>query len=279
MVASQGFYDWINAGKPYTLIRPAVAIVAILRGHGLTVYHYPNDAHLKADVPEDHTPFSVTGWPVPPGATAATANKRWKARGVDVMPRSGSAAHIKENADIARQLIKDRNAGHPGVMWIKYLNWTDEGGVCRQERWTPDHVTRSSGDRDHIHISGRSDADDDTRADTYDPIARMNGADDMDSNQAQQLTNLHEWVLNFLQGKVTGTWPHSGAGGALPKMVPNEKLDRIGTATASLVAGGVTQEMVTEGLKAALKDPGVLAALRPVLVDAATEGAEKAEDS
>lgn len=218
---SQGYYDWIDAGRPYTLIRPAAAIVAILRGHGLTVYHYPNDAHLKATVPEDHTPFSVTGWP--------GMNRRWFARGVDVMPRSGSDAHLKESADIARQLIKDRDAGHPGVMWIKYLNWTDEHGVCRQERWTDAlhpfyRTTRLSGDRDHIHISGRSDADTDDRADTYDPIARMNGDDDMTltPEQDQRLRNIEQWAVHEFAGEVTGTWPHSD--GVVPKIVPNQML-------------------------------------------------------
>lgn len=173
-MASQGYRDWVAAGRPYTLIRPAKAVQRTLKGYGLTVYDYPDTSHLTADRPQDHTPFSVTGWP--------GTNKRWNARGLDVMPRSDSAAHRKENADIARQLIKDRDAGVPGAMWIKYLNWTDEGGTCRQERWTdasqPNRrTTVSSTDRGHIHISGRSDADADVRADTYDPIRRMAGVD------------------------------------------------------------------------------------------------------
>jgi hypothetical protein len=179
-MASQGYRDWIKAGRPYTLIRPAKSTQTTLRRYGLTVYDYPNDAHLQANTPEDHTPFSVTGWPVPKDGSAATANKRWKARALDIMPRSASLTHRKENADIARQFIKDRDAGHPGVAWIKYLNWTDENGVCKQERWTDashpnQRTTRSSSDKGHIHLSGRSDADTDTRADDYDPIRRMLG--------------------------------------------------------------------------------------------------------
>ena len=201
-MASQGYRDWLNAGAPYTLIRPAKAVQATLRGYGLTVYDYPNAAHLEAATPEDHTPFSVTGWP--------GQNKRWKARALDVMPRKGvSAAQAnKENADIARQLIRDRDAGYPGVMWIKYLNWTDERGTCQQERWTDSanplrRTTRSSSDRGHVHISGRSDADDDDRADTYDPIARMKGDDDM------ALTEQVNWGKQFLPnppGSSEGPW-------------------------------------------------------------------------
>lgn len=183
-MASQGYYDWVRAGRPYMLIRPAKALQAALRGHGLTVFDYPDDGHLEAATPEDHTPFSVTGWPGP--------NRRWHARALDVMPRADTAAARAENAAIARQLIRDRDAGVPGVMWIKYINWTAEDGTCQQERWMNaaaplQRTTRSSGDDGHVHVSGRSDADDDARADGYDPIARMTGGgDDVDQNEILQ---------------------------------------------------------------------------------------------
>lgn len=57
---------------------------------------------------------------------------------------------------------------------------------------------------------------------------------DMDANQAQQLTNLHEWTKNYLQGNVTGTWPHSG--GVLPELVPNKRLNLIPGLTAQVTA-------------------------------------------
>jgi hypothetical protein len=143
-MASQGYRDWLNAGRPYALIRPAAALQRTLRGYGLTVYDYPDERHLQADTPEDHTPFSVTGYP--------GTNRRWNARGVDIMPRGSAAAGRAENAAIARQLIRDRTAGVPGVMWIKYLNWTDEAGYCQQVRWTTDGqplraTTRGSTDK------------------------------------------------------------------------------------------------------------------------------------
>jgi hypothetical protein len=175
-MASEGYWDWLSAGQPYTLILPAKHVQAAIAAHGITVWDRPNQAHLKAETPEDHTPFSVTGWPGP--------NARWFARGLDIMPRSDSYAHRKENADIARQLIRDRDAGHPGARWIKYLNWTDEAGAVRQERWMdrdrPNaRTTRSSTDAGHIHVSGRSDMDSYTGAVGYDPVARMKGEDSM----------------------------------------------------------------------------------------------------
>lgn len=182
-MASQGYRDWLAAGRPYTLIRPAAAVQRTLRGYGLTVYDKPNQAHLEAITPEDHTSFSATGWP--------GKNARWKARALDVMPRNNSAAAAQENADIARQLIRDRDAGVPGVMWIKYLNWTSEDGTCRQERWMTagrplQRETRSSSDRGHIHISGRSDVDDDDRADGYDPIKRLAGLEPVEEGDVQR---------------------------------------------------------------------------------------------
>lgn len=188
MAPSPVYYVWSADGKPYALMRPARAVQATLRRRGLTVYDYPDRSHLEADTPEDHTPFSATGWPVKSAYGIGHA--------LDIMPRNGNAAGRAENAAIARQLIKDRNAGHPGAAWIKYINWTDEQGVCRQERWMPTHVTRSSTDRNHIHVSGRSDCDAYAGADTYDPVARMLGIDGgiFMALSDQQQQDLWEWL-------------------------------------------------------------------------------------
>lgn len=187
-MVSQGYRDWLAAGQPYTLIRPAAAVQRNLRLQGLVVYDYPNAEHQKANTPEDHTPYSATSWPI--------SNARWRGHALDVMPRTGvpAAAANAENAAIARQLIRDRDAGVPGAMWIKYINWTDERGVCRQVRWQDGRSERSSTDKGHIHISGRSDCANDARADTYDPLARaragVTGDDDMTPEQAATLGRL-----------------------------------------------------------------------------------------
>lgn len=239
-MASQGYRDWLAAGKPYRLVRPARALVTNVGRYGITVYHYPDDSHLQATVPEDHTPYSATGWP--------GANARWNARGVDIMPRGSSAAAKRENADIARQLIRDRDAGHPGVAWIKYINWTDEVGVCRQERWTPARTTRASSDRGHVHVSGRSDIDADARADDYDPIARMRGTapltgdDGMSWNDAQKANatfNNDETAPLDTDGTIDGR-------GNIQRF-PNktylaikdltERVDKLAAAIAALAAG------------------------------------------
>ena len=48
-------------------------------------------------------------------------------------------------------------------------------------------------------------------------------------------------------------------------------------AVAALATGGVTQEMVTAAMVAALQDPAVLAALAPVMAEQAFQGSQRAE--
>ncbi|MEV4509638.1 hypothetical protein AB0K00_11855 [Dactylosporangium sp. NPDC049525] len=265
-MASQGYRDWLNAGRPYTLIRPAKAVQATLRGYGLTVYDYPNDAHLQANTPEDHTPFSVTGWPGP--------NKRWKARALDIMPRSDSSAHRKENADIARQLIKDRDAGHPGAMWIKYLNWTDEKGNCNQERWTDSanplrRTTRSSSDRGHVHISGRSDVDDDDRADEYDPIGRLQGRD-YSVADSQLIANSERGVTALVAGtdpiQFEFPWNDQAAQGfPNPLNQMTAKLDRLIAAAAADETRDLAATAAINSLVAAIQGGGALLEAEPII--------------
>jgi hypothetical protein len=244
-MASQAYHDWLRAGRPYTLIRPARALQAALQAHGLTVWDFPNEEHQKAEPPEDHTPYSATGWP--------GANQRWKARGLDIMPRSDAKAHRRENADIARQLIRDRDAGVPGVMWIKYINWTDEDGTCRQERWTTggsplQRTTRTSRDKGHVHVSGRSDADNDTRADSYDPIARTRGDDDVSA-----LTDaiIHAWIsgvsqlpdgtqINTVKWRISDQQWQSATTAALATVAADAKAGRLAieALAAAINAGG-----------------------------------------
>ena len=149
-MSSTAYQQWLSAGKPYVLCRPAVDLLKVLRGAGYLVYHYPDDRHLQADTPEDHTPFSATGWPV--------ESARWVGHALDVMPTPG----LMPLPDLARRLIADRSAGKAGAATIKYVNWTDENGDCWHDKWQPLHVRSTSSDRGHIHISFRSDTDHDS---------------------------------------------------------------------------------------------------------------------
>lgn len=162
-MASQAYYDWVRAGKPYNRSFAVKQLRDVLIGHGYTVYDYPDESHQKANLPEDHTPYSATGWPV--------QSPRWWAFAIDQMPGKGGMADL---CRVARQIIKDKDAGVPGTEWIKYINWTDEQGNCWQTSWKPNKVTRKSTDKGHNHISGRSDFTSKVTV-KYDPVARMNG--------------------------------------------------------------------------------------------------------
>lgn len=162
-MATQAYYDWVKAGKPYNRSAPVVQLRDVLQGYSYTVYDYPDDSHQKANLPEDHTAYSATGWPV--------VSPRWWAFAIDQMPGKGG---MNDLADIAMQIIRDKDADVPGTEWIKYINWTDKSGKCWHTSWKPNKVTVSSTDKGHNHISGRSDF---TTKQTvlYDPVARMKG--------------------------------------------------------------------------------------------------------
>jgi len=144
-MASQAYATWLSRGKPYELCRPGQDLLAVLRRAGYDCGSYPDDRHLQADPPQDHTPFSATGWPVTAPFGVGHA--------IDIMPTKG----LPHLANLARRLIADKNARVPGTEVIKYINWTAIDGTCRHESWQRDWKTTSSSDSGHIHISFRTD--------------------------------------------------------------------------------------------------------------------------
>lgn len=155
---------WRNAGKPTRYARPITDLAATLRRRGYTVGTIGNDAHIDANPPEDHTPFSQTGWPIPQPFPYVHA--------LDIMPpRAGSG--LPSLADLGAQIVADRQAGVPGASWIKYINWTNAAGACRHESWQPAHAVKMSSDRGHIHISARTDYTNSAVAADYDPVGRV----------------------------------------------------------------------------------------------------------
>ncbi len=153
------YQQWRADGSPW---RPAAFIrtfAATMRGHGYTVGTIGAiSTHLDIPYPQDHAPYSHTPWPGSQPYPLVLA--------CDVMD-DGPV----DLPTLGEQLVADKNAGVPGTQWIKYLNWTDKHGVCWDESWKPGPRRSPSGDRGHIHISGRTDYVDQETA--YDPIARI----------------------------------------------------------------------------------------------------------
>lgn len=173
-MATQAYRDWLADGSPWEFARPVRALGDRLAEHGYTVYFEGDTNHLTKDTPEDHTPFSATGWPGKSPYPVCMAT--------DIMPPTAgqksklTGRALPSLARLAAQLRADRVSGAPGAVWIKYMNWEPGDGNCWHDRWQPDYVRTASADRGHIHVSSRSDMAAYTAADGYDLVARTEGS-------------------------------------------------------------------------------------------------------
>lgn len=189
-MSSQGYRDWVAAGRPFSVAQPILDLSKTLRGYGYTVYTIGDNSHLQASTPEDHTPFSATGWP--------NTSPRWWIHACDIMPPANSS--LPNLARLGAQLVADKQAGVNGATVIKYLNWTRADGQCVHESWEPGHNVRSSGDTGHIHLSIRSDATRSAVMAGYDPVARIRsgGGGAPPAPQVQPGTSAPAWPGRYL---------------------------------------------------------------------------------
>jgi hypothetical protein len=174
-MATSAYYAWDRNGRPWREATPIKAIADTLRGHGYTVYTLGDDSHLTADQPEDHAPFSATGWPKTSPYPYVHA--------LDIMPPT--TAGLPSLAQLGAQLYADRQFGT--ASWLKYMNWEPSGpnGPCFHDEWQPGHTRSDSTDRGHIHISIRSDYTTSSAAANYDPVAAIRGVDMTELTPAQ----------------------------------------------------------------------------------------------
>lgn len=201
---SDAYYEWLNAGEPYEPCRPVKDFVELLRSKGYTVYHKGDTSHMQAVPPEDHTPFSATGWPV--------ASKRWIGHALDIMPDGPIPLNL-----LASRIIADRIAGVNGAQWIKYINWTDAYGKTWHYAWEPQLVKTSSSDKGHIHISARSDMDttDVVSWSGYDPVKGLVMATQFNAEDISTLRNAAMAVLQY-SGRGIGENADDATGHPLP---------------------------------------------------------------
>lgn len=196
---SADFFRWQRAGEPYTDARPVATLARTLRGHGYTVYTRGNDDHMEAVPPEDHTPFSQTGWPV--------ESPEWYGHADDIMPQ-GIPTGCPTLAQLGDQLFNDKTANVPGARLIKYMNWEPNGPgrACYHDAWEPTHKRTMSTDRGHIHVSFRSDATHSDEMAGYDPVQRWK-----DKNMA--ITSDDARKVWRTDGSVDNDWPAEYGGG------------------------------------------------------------------
>jgi hypothetical protein len=269
MLATSAYYTWLQAGRPWKEAAPVKALADTLRGHGYTVYALGDDSHLTADQPEDHAPFSGSGWP--------NASPRWWVHALDIMPPT--VAGLPSLAQLGAQIYADRQSG--SASWLKYMNWEPSGpnGPCFHDEWQPGHTRTDSTDRGHIHISIRSDYTTSNAAANYDPVAAIRGVDDMgtlDDPQADWLYNASAVIGNVAQMNSTaGVRGDKGQAGTmqLGLVTAIQKLSADMTAVKATLAGLAGKDFTDEPAIVA----GVLAGLTPAGIAAAVAAALPAE--
>jgi hypothetical protein len=169
-MATAAYTYWVTDGEPYRDAQPVADLATTLRWHGYTVYTRGDTSHMTASTPEDHTPFSYTGWPIDSAYGVGHA--------LDVMPPPVGKG-LPSIAQLGAQIVRDRTNLIGGTEPIKYMNWTDASGNVVQDSWTGAHRQNSSSDAGHIHISVRSDMDESPIAGNYDPVRRwLNAQED-----------------------------------------------------------------------------------------------------
>lgn len=142
-MATQAFTDWVKQGRPFRLALPVIAYRDALRAAGwpgASVGTIGDYDHLTAEVPQDHTPFSVTGWPDPnpyPFVLALDAGH---------LPDQGH-----DMGPVASAWLADAKAGR--TPWVKYINWRGQQYDVRRD-WAARPI---SGHYDHAHVSFRTD--------------------------------------------------------------------------------------------------------------------------
>ncbi len=269
----------------WQLARPLVALRDRLRRYGYTVYDIGDTRHMDHVPPEDHTPYSETGWPIATEYGWVTA--------IDIMPPGGGG--LPSLQALGAQLAADRNTGVKAALWIKYMNWGPvDNQHAVQDRWQPGHSRGSSGDVGHIHLSSRSDALRSTVGDLYDPVALLRGQAGQDQQEEPMPFVAHDGKsgtyyvcdlitsrpvpeasvadvlylaeqLNYGHGVEGVEWSHEGW------VREGWTEGAFGTVQGSVEVGSVVVEVAQETVEGALEGARGQAALR--------EAADAAEDS
>jgi hypothetical protein len=279
-MSDSAYYNaWVADGRPWRLstpvkecadkikaARPGINPISIIGTIG-------DSAHLLATRPEDHTPYSQTGWPVRHPYPNIAA--------IDIMHRPDLGMDC--NAIFPHWLAAARAGQLP---WLKYVIWQAKRYDVRNS-WNP---VSSSGHHDHMHASVRSDHITSSIG-SFHPLPGMD--DDMDFSDtipgsgnkvAEHFTDLQAVRDRLIDPAAAAVRGHTGyprPGSALDHM---ERLPEVAkdAAKAALAEASLPVHMsdfdraaIIAGLKAelpavvgaALLQPEVLAALAKAVAD------------
>lgn len=206
-MASAAYWRWIAAGKPLSPSTPVREFVlamqaAFPRAAAINLINwYTNDAHLTAEPPEDHTPFSETDWP-----DVLESPPDWLVFATDIMHRPDLGLDC--GALFLYWITEARDGRMP---FLKYLNWQALRYDVRNG-WRPVPTT---GHFDHIHLSFRTDWR--TRGLEGWPVIPMGGLDMTaltDAEQRELLDGIREVRSLLTTGKRLG--PAQTSDGGVP---------------------------------------------------------------
>jgi hypothetical protein len=131
-MATKSYYDWNRAGRPFRRSTWLAEIKALALAAGVPFLgDLGNEAHLRADRPEDHTPYSYTAWPIP-------------------LPDYVVCAIDLGDGPWSDRILADARAGR--LPWLKYLNFRRRNYSRRRDNFREGTY---SGDS-HLHLSGMS---------------------------------------------------------------------------------------------------------------------------
>jgi hypothetical protein len=143
-VASARYYTWDRLGRPLEPAQPIREIVERLKSafpRAVNLFGWgANEAHYQADPPQDHTPYSADGWPVP--------DPPWVVCATDVMHRTDLGVDCNV---LFPYWLREARAGR--MPWLKYLIYQATIYDVRHG-WQPQ---ANSGHFDHVHLSTRTD--------------------------------------------------------------------------------------------------------------------------
>lgn len=140
------YYSWDKLGRPLEPARPIREVVERLRvaypraAEAHLFSWYADEAHYQAEPPQDHTPFSATGWPL--------ESPRWVVFATDVMHRPDQGVDC---FDLFPYWLYEAKAGR--MPWLKYLIWQAKRYDLRNDYAPVD----ASGHFGHVHLSARTD--------------------------------------------------------------------------------------------------------------------------
>lgn len=239
-MATQAYWDWVNAGRKWRAAKPITEMRAKIQAAvpGATIYVLgAEQSHLQVPFPQDHAPFSFTPWDGPlPGYVVCA---------VDYMHDPDGGLDCET---LFQRWLADCKAGRRP--WTKYLIWKAKLYDVRND-WEPQ---ANSDHFDHIHESTRSDYADASIGD-YHPLG---DEDDMYTDEDRKLAEGQYWMLKHLLENIR---THDAAGKHTPVKSARGLVYASGNGVkqqldsdSAMLAASAVRETQTQAALAALAD-------------------------